>query len=133
MSLVILKKYIVAGVVGVAVSLGSATESHATRMIFTGIISQVNVTSNLGNFAVGDPPFGSVAIVQPGASYVNVGSVKLSDAGENFQTQIQNDPKKGFVLYHLQFFTEQASPYASADGGFDLVGYFPTGIRPPIG
>lgn len=101
-------------------------------MTFTGIVTQVNVSLNLGSFAVGDSFTGSVDLERSGAFSVTVGGVGISEEGGNFETQIQNDPKKGFLLYHLQFFGDPASPYLSAEGGFDLVGYTPTGTRPPI-
>ncbi len=58
--------------------------------------------------------------------------VNVAGTSENFETQIQNDPKKGFVLYTCNSSVSRRFPYESADGGFDLVGYSPTGTRPPI-
>ena len=127
-----MRRFILAALAVGGILCGLSTQCLATVMTFTGIVSQVSVTSNLGNFAVGNPVLGSVTFDPPRAYSVNVSVVNIAGGGENFETQIQNDPKKGFVLYHLQFFGEPAFPYESADGGFDLVGYSPTGTRPPI-
>ncbi len=128
----VIKKFILAAIIGPGIAFGFATHSFAVLMTFTGTVTQVNVTSNAGNFAVGDLLFGTVALDGARSYSVNVGDVNIAEIGGKFETQIQNDPTKGFVLYHLQFFSEPAFPYASADGGFDLVGYSPTGTRPPI-
>ncbi len=70
----ITRRFILAATIGFAIPCAFATQCLATVMTFTGIVSQVNVTSNLGNFTVGDPVSGSVTFDPPPAYFVNVGS-----------------------------------------------------------